>query len=114
MATDAQKNLIKVAKRSDLPEGTMRSFDVNGKRILIANVAGKYYAIGAICKHAEWDLAEGTLDGYKVECLGHGAVWDLRDGTAEFQEDLPREPVYEVLVNGEYILVNPEPISGNE
>ncbi len=84
----------------------MKSFDVSGTQVLVANVGGKYFAIGAICKHAEWDLSEGTLENRKVVCAGHGAIWDLTNGQAEFEEPLEPEPVYKVKVQGNDILVS--------
>jgi glycine betaine catabolism B len=46
-------NFVKVAKAADIPEGNMKTVDANGEQVLVANVKGKYYAIGAICKHEE-------------------------------------------------------------
>lgn len=96
---------------SEIPEGKMKTVEADGQQILIANVSGKYYSIGAICKHEEWDLSEGSLEGCKVTCAGHGAVWDLETGTAEFDEPLENEPIYEVQVEGQDILVNPQPLA---
>lgn len=100
------KGFVRVGNTSDIPEGSMKTVHVNGQQILIANVKGKYLAIGAICKHEEWDLSEGTLEGHKVTCAGHGAIWDLETGKAEFDETLEKEPVYEVKVEGKDILVD--------
>ncbi len=40
--------------------------------------------MNAVCSHEQWDMSEGTLDGCRVVCAGHGAAWDLRTGKAEF------------------------------
>lgn len=106
MQQEDKSNFVKVAETSEVPEGSMKSFDVSGTQVLIANVGGKYHAIGAICKHAEWDLSEGTLEDHKVVCAGHGAIWNLNTGQAEFDEPLEPEPVYKVKVEGNSILVN--------
>lgn len=105
----ANKKMIKVATTNEVPKNSLKTFDVNGNKILIANSGGHYYAIGAICKHEEWDLSEGELQGKKVTCAGHGAIWDLENGSAEFDEPLDKEPVFEVEVRGNEIFVNPEP-----
>lgn len=110
----ASQNFLKVAKVSDIPDGKMKTVEVDGQQILIVNVGGKYYAMGAICKHEEWDLSEGSLDeGRKVTCAGHGAVWNLETGTAEFDEPLENEPLYDVKVEGQDILVNPHGVLNN-
>jgi len=97
--------LVPVADEREIPPGTMKTFDVEGKLILIANVDGKYYAMGAICAHEEWDLSEGTLEGLKVTCAGHGAVWDLTTGEADFTEELPPLPTYKVVSKNNKVYV---------
>ncbi len=92
-------------KASELPSGTMKTVKVGGEDVLLVNQGGKYYGIGAICKHEEWDLSEGTLDGTKVTCAGHGSVWDLTKGTAEFDEELEPEPLYDVKVESGFLVV---------
>lgn len=108
------QGFVRVGSTSDIPEGSMKTFHVNDQEILVANVKGKYFAIGAICKHEEWDLSEGTLEDCKVICAGHGAIWDLETGKAEFDETLEKEPVYEVGVEGNDILVSPKAWSCNK
>ena len=36
---------------SRLPPGSMKTVEVGGEEVLLVNVGGKYYGIGAICKH---------------------------------------------------------------
>jgi nitrite reductase/ring-hydroxylating ferredoxin subunit len=96
---------VKVGRVTDVPKGSIRTFEVNGKPVLVVNSDGKYYAMGAICKHEGWDLSEGTLADHKVTCAGHGAIWDFTTGTAEFEEPLENEPLYAAKVEGEDILV---------
>jgi len=81
---------------SKLPPGTMMTVEIDDEQVLLVNVRGKYYGMGAICKHQEWDLSEGTLEGTKVTCAGHGTVWDLETGIGEFEEPLENEPLYDV------------------
>lgn len=88
-----------------VPPGSMMTLQVNGEDVLIANVAGKYYGIGAICKHEEWDLSEGTLKGTTVTCAGHGTVWDLKTGHGQFDEPLEDEPLYDVKEEKGYLYV---------
>jgi hypothetical protein len=39
-------NLVRVAKTFDVPVGKMKHLEVAGTKILIANVQGKFYAVG--------------------------------------------------------------------
>jgi nitrite reductase/ring-hydroxylating ferredoxin subunit len=38
--------LVKVAKTIDIPSGKMKHVEIEGLEILIANVEGKFYAVG--------------------------------------------------------------------
>ncbi len=96
---------LKAVEASKVKPGGLRTVEVGGESVLIANVEGKYFAMGAICNHEQWDLSEGKLNGFKVTCAGHGSIWDLRTGKAEFDEPLEDEPLYDVKVEGGSIFV---------
>jgi nitrite reductase/ring-hydroxylating ferredoxin subunit len=80
--------------------------DVNGERILIANVGGELFAMRATCNHMAGPLDEGTLEGNVVTCPLHGSKWDVKTGSlVEFVRPLPPEQTYVVTVKGDEILV---------
>jgi nitrite reductase/ring-hydroxylating ferredoxin subunit len=95
----------KAIEASKIPPESMKTVDVEGEHVLIANVDGKYYGIGAYCTHEEWDLSEGTLVDTEVTCAGHGTVWDLKTGKGVFDEPLPDEPLYDVKEDGGFLYV---------
>jgi 3-phenylpropionate/trans-cinnamate dioxygenase ferredoxin subunit len=72
---------VKVANKSDVPAGTMRAFELSGKKILLANDKGTFLAIANKCPHLGKPLQGGTLEGCVVTCPYHKAKFDLRDGT---------------------------------
>ncbi|MFY9795012.1 MAG: Rieske 2Fe-2S domain-containing protein [Candidatus Nitrosopolaris sp.] len=77
----ARKTRVFVAKTSDIPEGKMIHVRIDKKKdILIANIAGNYYATNNICTHEGAKLHEGRLDGKEVTCPWHGAKWDVTTG----------------------------------
>lgn len=98
-------NFMKTVELSKVPTNGMLTVDVGGDSVLLANVEGKLYGMGAICSHEQWDLSEGTLHGTSVTCAGHGSVWDLNTGKAVFDEPLEDEPLYEVKVQDGYIYI---------
>ncbi len=71
---------VKVLEASSLPAGEMTHVAVNGKNILIANVAGTYYAMDNKCTHLGGSLAKGKLEGTVVTCANHGASFELTTG----------------------------------
>ena len=95
----------KALEASKLPPGSMKTVEVDGDEVLLVNVAGRYYGMGAICKHEEWDLSEGSLEDTKVICAGHGTIWDLNTGVGEFDEPVEKEPLYDVKSEGGYLYV---------
>jgi nitrite reductase/ring-hydroxylating ferredoxin subunit len=96
----------KAVEASKVPPDTMLTVEVGGDSVLIANVDGKYYGMGATCHHAGWDLSEGILEDTAVTCAGHGTVWDLKTGKGVFDEPLPDEPLYDVKEEGGFLYVS--------
>jgi len=90
----------------DVPAGKMVGTEIEGEKILLANVAGEFFAMRATCNHRGGPLDEGTLEGNVVTCPLHGSKWDVRTGNLiEFVRPLPPEPTYKVTVEGDEILV---------
>lgn len=65
-----------------MADGEFRIVDVQGVIVALYRIGDGYYAIEDVCTHDGGELAGGPVDGYTVECLRHGAVFDLRDGAA--------------------------------
>ena len=71
---------VKVAQMSEIPAGKMKMVEWGEKSILIANVAGTYYAMDDKCTHMGTDLSGGTLEGNIVTCPKHGQKFDVTTG----------------------------------
>ena len=99
------EDFVKVANAKDIPPSQMKEVEVNGKNICVANVEGKYYAIGSICTHEGGPLADGTLEGYEVECPWHNSKFDIRTGEVRSPPASEPEPTYEIKVDGNSILI---------
>ncbi len=108
MAPDAATTGFERAARvEDLPEGTLLGVETTrGERICLVNSGGTIHAVSDTCTHQDFAMAEGLLvDDCTIECIWHGARFDLRTGAAR---KLPAEeplPVYEVRVVDGWILV---------
>lgn len=101
----ASEEFVKVANTNDIQPSRMRAIQINGLEVCIANVDGKYYAINNICTHEGGPLADGRIDGYEVECPWHSSKFDVRTGQVIQPPASEPEPVYEVRVEGNSILV---------
>jgi len=89
---------VEVAKAGELQEGTMRRFDLGGRRILLANVGGRLYAADDTCTHEEASLSAGVLKGELVKCPLHNSRFNVRTGEAleePAEENLRTYPVRE-------------------
>lgn len=95
----------RVASRAEIPEGEGRCVEVEGRRIAVFQVDGRFYALDDECTHQGGPLSEGFLEGGRVVCPWHGACFDL--GSGEAVEPPADEPVqaYSVRVNGEDVEV---------
>jgi 3-phenylpropionate/trans-cinnamate dioxygenase ferredoxin subunit len=71
---------VTVAKATDTPPGTISVHEVNGTRIALCNVNGKFYAIDDVCTHDGGPLDQGELVDNLVECPRHGARFDVKTG----------------------------------
>lgn len=101
----SQEGYFKTIMASELPPGSMKTVEVAGEGVLLANVDGQFYGMGAYCTHEDWDLSEGSLEGTKVYCAGHGTIWDIRTGQGEFRDPVKNEPLYDVQVKDGYLYV---------
>ncbi len=99
------EDYAKVAPKKDIQPSQMKEVEVNGEKICLANVEGKYYAIGNVCTHLGGPLAQGKLEAYEVQCPLHGSRFDIRTGKVARPPALRSEPTYEIKVEDDNILV---------
>ncbi len=98
--------LFTVASTADLKPNQMKAVNANGKPILLANLEGKYYAIGNKCTHMQCTLTNGQLEGDVVQCSCHGSRFNVKTGKVVGGPAAFPEPKYEVRVEGDKVLVN--------
>ena len=73
---------IRVCARKDLLPGEFQIAYDGDTAIAVFNIDGAYYAIEDVCTHDGGELAGGPIEGFEVECLRHGARFDVRTGAA--------------------------------
>lgn len=97
---------IPLCQTADVPEGEMKAFQVEDRRILVANVSGTYYALDALCPHEEGYLDEGDLDEETVVCPIHYARFSLKTGKLLEGPAEADATVYAVRVEDGTVYVN--------
>lgn len=73
---------VRVAALDDVPPGTLRAVVENGTAIALANVDGDLYALEDRCSHQDYPLSDGELEGTRLQCIYHGAEFDVCTGKA--------------------------------
>lgn len=96
---------LRAAKKEEVPAGTIREFQLDGKTVAVANVAGKLFAINNVCLHRGGPLGQGELDGPIVTCPWHGWRYDVTNGKLVTNPAVGVE-TYPVEVRGDDIFVD--------
>jgi 3-phenylpropionate/trans-cinnamate dioxygenase ferredoxin subunit len=84
--------------KADLANGERLFVEIDGRQIVVFNIAGKYFAIGDICTHDEGPVGDGLLEGYNVVCPRHGGEFDVRNGKAVMMPAVVDIPAYPVKI----------------
>ena len=63
-----------------LPIGGLRSVEVEGEAVLVANVAGEHYAYRDVCPGSPLGLASARVEDGILVCPWHDCRFDLRGG----------------------------------
>jgi 3-phenylpropionate/trans-cinnamate dioxygenase ferredoxin subunit len=103
--TPDQENLeyIPVGTIDEVKNGERLFIEIDGKPLVIFNIADHYYAIADVCSHDDGPVGEGTLEGYEITCPRHGAHFDVRTGRVLALPAFVDIPAYPVRVNGDQI-----------
>jgi nitrite reductase/ring-hydroxylating ferredoxin subunit len=89
---------VRVASLADVPPGTLLRAETGGRAICLANVDGEVYAFRDNCSHKDFPLSEGQLEGSRIECVWHGAHFDVTTGRALRLPAIKPIHTYEVKV----------------
>jgi 3-phenylpropionate/trans-cinnamate dioxygenase ferredoxin subunit len=104
--TNKVTDFITVGTTDEILSGERIVVEIGRKWVAIFNVDGEYFAIEDRCTHDDGPLAEGTLDGYIIECPRHGACFDIRTGKVLSPPALVDVPSYKVRLQGDEIQID--------
>jgi nitrite reductase/ring-hydroxylating ferredoxin subunit len=98
---------IRVANQSELPIGSSKEVELDGRLVALFNVDGQIHAIDGVCPHQGGPLADGGLDGTIVTCPWHAWQFDVISGRNMYNPSL-KQKTYEVKVEeGDIFLALP-------
>lgn len=103
-----------VASAKDLPPGTRKLVEVNGREIVVLNIGGEYFGVLNRCPHNGGSLCNGTLTrriaspepgvyetpgpAELLRCPWHGWQYDVRTGQSWCEPERSRTITYPVAV----------------
>jgi nitrite reductase/ring-hydroxylating ferredoxin subunit len=104
---------VVVARRDDLPPGTLKRVAYGDEPVVLANVGGQLRALADTCLHRGASLAEGRIRGGRIVCPWHAWTYDPGSGRPTF----PRSEslclaTYAVRVDGDAIAIGPRAAAG--
>jgi 3-phenylpropionate/trans-cinnamate dioxygenase ferredoxin component len=72
--------LLRIATVDQIPPGSTRFFDLDGRLVVLANCDGQIYAVDGLCPHKGFELDHAQLLGCVIECPWHRYQYDVRTG----------------------------------
>lgn len=81
------------------------SVEVEDKVIAVFNLDGEFFGVDDACGHAGGSLGNSELNGECIECLWHGARFNVRTGEfieGPYSDDLA---TYPIRLEGDHIMV---------
>lgn len=79
---ESKVEYLEIAPASELRNGERLFVEVEGRPIVILNIAGQFFAIDDVCTHDDGPLGDGEIEGYNIVCPRHGGEFDVRTGKA--------------------------------
>jgi nitrite reductase (NADH) small subunit len=101
---ESMPRFVKLATLHELPVGSAREVEFEGRIYALYNIDGVISAIDGICPHQGGPLADGLVEGTTVTCPWHGWQFDVRSGKTPLGPKIT-QPVYDVRIEGEDVLV---------
>lgn len=71
---------VAVATLDELPKNAMKTVEVFGRQLIVANTGKEIVAIDRACPHARSPLDQGILRGRNLVCRQHAYIWNVRTG----------------------------------
>jgi 3-phenylpropionate/trans-cinnamate dioxygenase ferredoxin subunit len=96
---------VTIGKTTDLKPGQMKTFAVDGKRVLVANWEGTFFAMQDLCTHDNGTLSDGELADGEIECPRHGGRFDLKTGAVTALPPMFPIKTFAVKVEGESVML---------
>lgn len=96
---------VRVAAASDIPEGTLKAFEVNYVRFVIAHTVEGFFAVANECTHDSEPISNGRIRDREIMCVRHGARFDLETGAVTAPPAIVPLEVFQIKQEGNDLYV---------
>ena len=96
---------FRITDRQDLGDGEMKSYDIDGHKILLRRLGDQYFAGIAFCPHLGAPLDEGAMSRERIVCPWHHAAFDVKSGELLEPPALDSLPQFETKIDGDDVFV---------
>ncbi|WP_236792218.1 bifunctional 3-phenylpropionate/cinnamic acid dioxygenase ferredoxin subunit [Amycolatopsis sp. GM8] len=96
---------LRACGRDEIDDGEAARIETDPP-VAVFNVDGEFYATADTCTHDESSLADGYVDGDRVECPWHFAKFCIRTGAVLSLPATAGLTTYPVKVAGDDIMVD--------
>ena len=101
-------SIVTLGPTADIPENSVKRFEVGNLVLAVYNVGGAFYATDDECTHGAASLADGILEDDIIECTMHFGAFNCRTGEAVQAPCSIALRTYKVVVQDGKILVDLE------
>jgi len=63
-------------------EGCVHAVTTAGEKVVLVRWEGEIFALEDRCSHRDFPLSDGDVEDGELECIFHGARFDIRTGKA--------------------------------
>lgn len=95
----------RLCAENEIPEGTVKTFEIHDRAIAVARNEGIVYAVDDICTHDGGELGAGDIVNGQIQCPRHGARFDLKTGNATQMPAVIGIKTYRIKIENGDILV---------
>ena len=99
-------DLVAVCPTSDVPENSVKSFEVGTAVVAVYNIGGEFYVTDNECTHGAASLAEGILEDDIIECTLHFGAFNVKTGKAVQAPCFTALRTYKVVLQDGQVMVD--------
>jgi 3-phenylpropionate/trans-cinnamate dioxygenase ferredoxin component len=86
-------------------DGCVRAASGRGHEVVLVRWADEVFALEDNCSHQDYPLSDGSVEDGEIECVFHGAKFDVRTGKATHLPAIRPVRTYPVRIEGDDIFI---------